>query len=88
MYVIIFSFFRISSFYLDGNSTCSILNNNIRHHLIISTTNSLRSNNSSGFSPRTISTIYQSDANPYLVAVSNDVTNVVSFKYEIFFFDT
>ena len=66
-------------------------NNDIRHHLIVSTSTSMtspsasRGTNSSEFgtistaSPTTISTVYQSVINPYLTAVSKDSSNLVSF---------
>lgn len=83
-----FRFFKIKA---DGNSsTCSTSNNDMRRHLIISTTTSpstgrATSTNSdfgtiSTASPTTMSTIYQSIPNPYLTAVANDTPNVVRSK--------
>lgn len=74
----------------DGHSTCSISHNDMRRHLIISTTTSPstdRATSSSDFgtistaSPTTVSTIYQSVINPYLTAVANDAPNVTSNPY-------
>ena len=65
----------------NSNTSClsSLSNRHIRRQLIVSTTNSSRSMNSSDFSPKTMSSIYQSTTNPYLAAVSNDTSNLVSF---------
>ncbi|UJR26817.1 hypothetical protein I4U23_008130 [Adineta vaga] len=74
----------------DGNSTCSTSHNDIRRHLIISTTTSPsagRATSGSDFgtistaSPATMSTVYQSVVNPYLAAVKNDIPNVTSNPY-------
>ena len=77
----------------DGNSTCSISNNDIRHHLLISTAtgttspSTSRDANGSDFgtistaSPATMSTLYQSVVNPYLTAVSDATTNVVRLSH-------
>jgi hypothetical protein len=78
----------------DGNSTCSTSHNDMRRHLIISTTTSPsdgRAASSSDFgtistaSPATMSTVYQSVVNPYLTAVTNDTPNVVSLNFELIF---
>lgn len=65
------------------NSSCrsSMSNNDIDHRLIISTSDSSRSTNHSDFSPRTLSTIYQSNTDPYLTAIPNDMSNVVSVLF-------
>lgn len=75
------------------HSSCSISNNDIRHHLIVSTNTSTtspstsRGTNGSEFgtissaSPATVSTVYQSVINPYLTAVSQDSPNVTSNPY-------
>ncbi|CAF1648624.1 unnamed protein product, partial [Adineta ricciae] len=74
----------------DGNSTCSTSHNDMRRHLIISTTTSPsagRATSGSDFgtistaSPATMSTVYQSVVNPYLAAVKNDLPNVTSNPY-------
>ena len=77
----------------DGNSTCSMSNNDIRHHLLISTAtgttspSTSRDANGSDFgtistaSPATMSTVYQSVINPYLTAVSDVTTNVVCLTH-------
>jgi hypothetical protein len=77
----------------DGQSTCSTSNNDIRHHLIVSTSTSAtspsigRGTASSDFgtistaSPITVSTIYQSAINPYLTAISKESTNVVRIHF-------
>jgi hypothetical protein len=81
------SFFDQNFIAADGNSTCSTSHNDMRRHLIISTTTSPcgeRATSSSDFgtistaSPTTMSTTYQSLPNPYLTAVANDIPNVVS----------
>ncbi|CAF3035602.1 unnamed protein product [Rotaria socialis] len=75
---------------LDGNSTCSTSNNDMRRHLIISTGTSPkcdRATSGSDFgtistaSPATMSTVYQSVLNPYLTAVTQDALNVTSNPY-------
>lgn len=82
-------FLRISA---DGNSTCSTSHNDMRRHLIISTTTSPsagRTTSTSDFgtlstaSPATMSTVYQSVPNPYLTAVTNDIPNVVRSYWKI-----
>ena len=69
----------------NSNTSCllSLSNRNILRQLIASTTNSSRSMNSSDFSPKTMSSIYQSTINPYLTAVSNDTLNLVRFDFYI-----
>lgn len=80
----------------DEHSTCSTSNNDIRHHLIISTATSStspsgsRGTNGSDFgtlstaSPTTMSTVYQSVINPYLTAISDESPNVVRCFFFIF----
>ncbi|CAF3598743.1 unnamed protein product [Rotaria sp. Silwood1] len=66
---------RMGSCINNRNTSCisSMSDNDIRHHLIISTTNSSKSMNNSDFSPTTMSTIYQSSVtDPYLIAISKD----------------
>ncbi|CAF1587743.1 unnamed protein product [Rotaria magnacalcarata] len=67
-----------------SNTSClsSNSNNDIRHNLIISASNSSRSMNNSDFSATTMSTIYQSSSiDPYLTATSIDTSNLTTDRY-------
>ncbi len=64
---------RIDCWNRNPSYISSISKNDLHHHLIISTTNSIHS---SDFSSTTMSTI-----NPYLTAISNDTTNLTTNPY-------
>lgn len=75
----------------DERSSCSMSHNDIRHQLIVSTSSSMtspsasRGTNTSDFgtigtaSPTTMSTVYQSQINPYLTAISRESTSSVRY---------
>ncbi|UJR22292.1 hypothetical protein I4U23_025350 [Adineta vaga] len=64
----------------NNNSSCTstISNNDICQQLIVSTPESARSMQSSVCSPMTISSIYQSNVDSYLTAVSTDTTTTMT----------
>ncbi|CAF4360623.1 unnamed protein product, partial [Adineta steineri] len=59
----------------------SISNNDMCHRLIVSTPDSSRSMKSSEYSPITLSTIYQSNVDSYLTAVTNETASLVSIYF-------
>ncbi|CAF3569586.1 unnamed protein product [Adineta steineri] len=59
----------------------SISNNDMCHRLIVSTPDSSRSMKSSEYSPITLSTIYQSNVDSYLTAVTNETASLTTNPY-------